>query len=235
MNLGTSLSFPFDISQPVRKEQTLLPLFTVFFLTAQRRTVRTLHLLLLPRFGWAPPSITHQQPGTYSVPPGKALSLYLGHEGLYSVRRNGSSKSGIFLGGTLLTCEECKQGAASRSPAETNSRSSLPAADLPAACWLTHPQPLQPLHPQPSSASPRPMATPAHTHGGAVSPQSGSTAPEPFDLLGQPCYNIPTATTLPALTRSTCKPPVDQVWPLLVIFPHSIYKTASPKGFFLLL
>lgn len=107
---------------------------------------------------------------------------------VYSGRRNGSSKSGIFSGATLLTCKECKQRAVSLNTAETNSRSSFPVPDLPAACWLTHPG-------SPTSAPPAPLLQPsprlgiychhsAHPHGAAVSPYPRSAAGKPFALPG---------------------------------------------------
>jgi len=89
---------------------------------------------------------------------------------VYSGRRNGSSKPGIFSGATLLTCKECKQRAVSRSTAETNSRCSLRAPGS-----LMAPAPGEPSRStQPGHGSPLPKAgptaTPAHTHGEAVHP-----------------------------------------------------------------
>lgn len=88
---------------------------------------------------------------------------------VYSWRRNGSSKSGIFPGTTLLTCTECKQRAVSLSTAQTNSRRSFPFPFPTSSCCLMHPEhpastPLAQLH-QPCA-----HARTYHHHGEAIPP-----------------------------------------------------------------
>ena len=102
---------------------------------------------------------------------------------VYSGRRNRSSKSGVFSGTSLLTCNECKQRAVCLSTAETNSHSSFPIPNLPAARQLMHPG--SPASTPPSPATPalspcQDLPPPLHT------PTEKSSSPYPHCAGGKP-------------------------------------------------